>query len=170
MTQQQEITVRRARPRDAGKIAAFVNKAWHEQKKIDNMAVIERFGSVGFLLAERDNELVGILGWMAENLVVGLTDLLISPASERMAVSEALCAEMERAADELQCEASLLFLPSPVPPALLAFCETLGYAYEPVSGLSPMWQETARDGGLADDDSIMIKRLREGLTFRPFNM
>ncbi len=170
MTQQQEIIVRRARPRDAGKIVEFVNKAWQGQQKVDRMAIIERFGSVGFLLAERDSELVGILGWMAENLVVGLTDLLVSPASERIAISEALCAEMERAADELQCEASLLFLPSPVPPALLAFCETLGYEYEPVSGLSPMWQETARDGGMEGDDSVMIKRLREGVTVRPFNM
>ena len=167
MTEQQEIKVRRARPSDADKIATFVNTAWHGQQKIDRMAVIERFGSVGFLLAEQDSELVGILGWMAENLVVGLTDLLVSPASERIAISEALCVEMERAADELQCEASLLFLPHPVPPALLAFCETLGYEYEPVSGLSAMWQETARDGGLTTDDSIMVKRLREGLTFRP---
>ncbi len=170
MTEQQEIKVRRARPSDADKIATFVNKAWHGQQKIDRMAVIERFGSVGFLLAEQDSELVGILGWMAENLVVGLTDLLVSPASERIAISEALCAEMERAAIELQCEASLLFLPTPVPPALLAFCKQLGYEYEPVSGLSPMWQETARDGGMEGDDSVMIKRLREEVTVRPFNM
>ena len=167
---QQEIIVRRARPRDAGKIAEFVNKAWQTPEKLDNMSVIERFGSVGFLLAEQDNELVGILGWMAENLVVGLTDLLVAPASERIAISTALCTAMEQAAIELQCEASLLFLPTRVPPALLAFCEQLGYGYEPVSGLSPMWQETARDGGMEGDDSVMIKRLREEVTVRPFNM
>ncbi len=167
---QQEIKVRRARPSDAGKIAAFVNDAWRGQQKIDEMAVIERFGNVGFLLAERNGGLVGILGWMAENLVVGLTDLLIGAASDRIAVSQALLDAMEQAADELQCEAVLVFLPRPTPPALIEFCKSIGYEPEAVSSLSAMWQETARGGGLTDSDTVMIKRLREGLVFRPFNM
>ena len=87
MAQQQEITVRRAKPGDADRIATFVNDAWRGQQKVDGMAVIERFGSVGFLLAERDDALIGMLGWQAENLVVGLTDLLIGSASKRVAVS-----------------------------------------------------------------------------------
>jgi N-acetylglutamate synthase-like GNAT family acetyltransferase len=168
--QQQEITVRRARPSDAAKIAAFVNNAWRGQQKIDDMAVIERFGNVGFLLAERGGELVGMLGWMAENLVVGLTDLLIGAASDRIAVSQVLLDAMEQAADELQCEAVLVFLPRPTPPALIEFCKEIGYQPEVVSSLSAMWQETARGGGLADNDTVMVKRLREGLVFRPFNM
>ncbi len=167
---QQEIKVRRARPSDAGKIAAFVNDAWRGQRKIDEMAVIERFGNVGSLLAERNNELIGILGWMAENLVVGLTDLLIGAASDRITVSEVLLNAMEQAADELQCEAVLVFLPRPTSPVLVEFCEEIGYKLEAVSSLSAMWQETARGGGLTDDDTVMIKRLREGLVFRPFNM
>ena len=167
MAQQQEITVRRAKPSDAGKIAAFVNNAWHGQQKIDDMAVIERFGSVGFLLAERDNELIGMLGWQVENLIVGLTDFLINPASERIVIAQALLAEMERAAHELQCETSLLFLPRPAPLTLVEFCETLDYESQVVASLLPAWQQTAREGGLEDDDTVMVKKLRERRILRP---
>ena len=167
MAQPQEITVRRARPSDAGKIAAFVNNAWQGQQEIDDMAVIERFGNVGFLLAERDNEIIGMLGWQVENLVVGLTDFLVKPASERIAVGQVLVAEMERVANELQCEASLLFLPRPTPPALVEFWEPLGYKTQAVASLPAAWRAAAREGGLTDNDTVMVKKLRERLVFRP---
>jgi len=167
MAQPQEITVRRARPSDAGKIAAFVNNAWQGQQEIDDMAVIERFGNVGFLLAERDNEIIGMLGWQVENLVVGLTDFLVKPASERIAVGQVLVAEMERVANELQCEASLLFLPRPTPPALVEFWETFGYETQAVASLPAAWRAAAREGGLTDNDTVMVKKLRERLVFRP---
>ena len=168
MAQQQEITVRRAKSSDADKIAAFVNDALQGQRTIDEPAVVERFGNVGFLLAEQDNVLVGMLGWQVENLVVGLTDFLISSAVERTAVAQVLLAEMERSAEELQCEASLLFLPRPTPPALVEFCETLGYEHQVVADLeAAAWKVVARDGGFKDDEPVMIKKLRERLVFRP---
>ncbi|MCP4542538.1 MAG: GNAT family N-acetyltransferase [Chloroflexi bacterium] len=167
MTQQQEITVRRAKPSDAGKIAAFVNNAWHSAEEINERTVIERFGTVGFLLAERDNELIGMLGWQVENLVVGLTDFLINPASERITIGQALLADMERFADELQCEAALMFLPHPTPPALIEFCKTLQYESRTIASLVPAWQITARERGLGDDDTVMIKKLSDRRVLRP---
>jgi len=167
MEQQQEITVRRAKPSDADRIASFVNNAWQGQQKVDEMAVAERFGSVGFLIAERDGALVGMLGWQAENLVVGVTDFLIGSVSERLDVSQALLAEMERAAGELQCEVSLLFFPRPALPALVEFCETLGYEPQLVADLPKAWKEAAREGQLEDGDMIWLKKLREKRVLRP---
>lgn len=167
MAQQQEITVRRAKPTDADRIVAFVNGAWQGQQKVDEMAVTERFGSVGFLIAERDDVLVGMLGWQAENLVVGVTDFLIGSASERLDVSHALLAEMERAAGELQCEVSLLFFPRPALPALVDFCETIGYEPQLVADLPKAWKEAAREGQVEDSDTIWLKKLREKRVLRP---
>ncbi len=167
MLQQQEITVRRAKPGDAGKIAALVNHAWQGRLQIDEMAVIERLGNVGFLLAERDGVLVGMLGWQAENLVVRLTDFLVRSASERVVVGQALLAEMERAAGELQCEVSLLFLPRPAPPALVEFYTALGYEPQIVADLPKAWQEAAREGRLEDHDTVLVKKLRKDRVFRP---
>jgi N-acetylglutamate synthase-like GNAT family acetyltransferase len=167
MAQQQEIAVRRARVRDASTIAAFVNRARQGRRKVDELAVIERLGSVGFLLAERDRALVGMLGWRAENFVVRITDFLIGLVSERVTVAQALLAEMERAAAELQCEAALLFLPRPTPSTLVEFCETLGYESKIVADLPRAWRDAALEGGLEGDEMVLVKKLREKRVLRP---
>ena len=165
--EQQEITIRRAKPSDADKIAAFVNNAWHRPQEVDEEVVLRRFGTVGFLLAERDDELIGMLGWQVENLVVGLTDFLINPAAERIAIGQTLLAEMELFAQELQCEAALMFLPRPTPRALIEFCETLEYESQTIASLVPAWQTTARERGLGDADTVMIKKLSDRRVLRP---
>ena len=123
--------------------------------------------NVGFLLAEWGDTLLGMLGWQAENLVVRLTDFLIGAASERVAVSQALLSEMERAAGELQCEAALLFPPRPAPAALVEFYETLGYEHRVVGDLPKAWQEAAHEGQLEKSDSVLVKKLREKRVLRP---
>jgi N-acetylglutamate synthase-like GNAT family acetyltransferase len=165
--EQQEITIRRAKPSDAEEIAAFVNNAWYRPQKIDQETVLRRFGTVGFLLAERNDELIGMLGWQVENLVVGLTDFLINPAAERITIGQTLLTEMEGFAQELQCEAALMFLPRPTPHALIEFCETLEYESQIVASLLPAWQATARERGLGDNDAVMVKKLSERRVLRP---
>ena len=167
MVQGQEITVRRARVSDAGRIAVFVNRAWGGRLELDELVVIERFGSVGFLLAERDGALVGMLGWQAENLVVRITDLLVSSVSERIAVSQALLAEMGRSAAELQCEVALLLLPRPAPPALLEFCQSLGYEPQVVVNLPRAWRDAALEAQLKDDETVLVSKLRDKRVRRP---
>lgn len=165
MIQQQKIAVRRAKVSDASRIAAFINRIW--RVRVDELAVIERFGSVGFLLAERDDDLIGMLGWQAENLVVRLTDFLVVSVSERVVVGQALLTEMEQLATELQCEVALLFVPRPAPLALVEFCEKLGYEPQVVRDLPRVWQDAAREGRLEDDDTVLVKLLRDERVLRP---
>lgn len=167
MAQEQEIMVRRAKPRDAGRIAAFVNRGRRGQAPVEEQAVIERFGSVGFLVAEREGEIAGLLGWQAENLVVRVTDFLVGPASERAAISQALLSEMEGAAQEIECEVALLLLPRPTPPALVEFYKAFGYVPQIVAGLSRAWREAAREVGLEDDEAVLMKQLRTSRVLRP---
>ncbi len=168
MEQQQEIVVRRAKVSDAGKIAAFVNRARQGRPpEINDQAVIARFGNVGFLLAEQDGNLVGMLGWQTENLVVGVSDFLAWPAQERITVGRALLSEMEQIASELICEAALLFLPRPVPPDMVEFCRTFGYVSKTVASLPRAWQEAAREARIGNDETILMKQLRSKRVFRP---
>lgn len=166
MTQQQ-ITVRRAGVGDASKVAAFINRAWHGRAGIDAQAVLGRLGNVGFLLAERDDELVGMLGWQVENLVVRVFDFLVWPAYEGAAVGRTLFASMEQAAKELQCEVALLFLPRSVPSQVIEFFKTLGYAPQVVASLPQAWREAAYEGRLGDNDKVFIKKLRADRVLRP---
>ena len=179
MAQELETRVRRARVSDAGKIAAFVNLARAGRVEVDQRAIIERFGNVGFLLAERGGHLVGMLGWQVENLVVRVTDLLVwvysptlrvyspTPSSERVVVGRALFAEMERTATELQCEAALLFLRYPSSPQAAEFCKMLEYEPRIVASLPKMWQEAAYEARISDDESVWIKQLRADRVVQP---
>jgi len=167
MAQELETRVRRARVSDAGKIAAFVNLARAGRVEVDERAIIERFGNVGFLLAERGGDLVGMLGWQVENLVVRVTDLLVWPSSERVVVGRALFAEMERTATELQCEAALLFLRYPGSPQAAEFCKMLEYEPRIVASLPKMWQEAAYEARISDDESVWIKQLRADRVVQP---
>lgn len=167
MAQGQEITVRRAKVGDADRVAALINRALAGPATIAGATVIERLGSVGFMLAERGDDVVGMLGWQAENLVVRVTDFLIWSASDRVAIGRALLSRMEQAAAELQCEAVLLFLPHPAPTQVVEFCRPFGYEPWAVADLPGAWQEAAREAHLVDDEVVLVKQLRANRVIHP---
>lgn len=166
MKQDLEVDVRRARPSDAEIIAAFINRAQSRKQPIEAEEVRERFGGVGFLLAERDGRTIGMLGWRAENLVAQVTDFLVWPAKERESAGGALLQTMEQAADELMCEVALLFLPPKCPPEMLAFWESFGYEPRAVSDLPRVWREAAREIHTATEQ-VVLRQLREDLVRSP---
>jgi hypothetical protein len=73
---------------------------------------------------------------------------------------------MESAGRELQCEASVLYLPRNSPPELLAFWEAFGYRTEEVAALPRAWREAAREVRSVEEQ-IVMKQLREDLVRRP---
>jgi len=166
MEQVPAIRIRRARPSDAERIAAFVNRARRGGRLITPGEVRDRFGTVGFLLAEQGGEVTGVLGWLVENLVARVTDFLIWPAERRLTVGRALISAMEEAARELQCEAALLFLPRSAPPELIAYWETFGYQVAEVASLPKAWREAAQEARSVDEQ-IVVKPLREEMVRRP---
>lgn len=166
MEQLRQVTVRRARPSDAERIAAFVNRAQPRGREVGVEAVLGRFGAVGFLLAEREGVLVGLMGWQVENLVARVTDFLILPASERLVVGRVLVEAMEQAARDLQCEVAVLFVPERSPPGLTAFWEAFGYRSQEVAALPKVWREATQEAHSVGE-SVLLKQLREGLVRHP---
>jgi N-acetylglutamate synthase-like GNAT family acetyltransferase len=167
MAQEQGIVARRARPSDASTIAAFINRVLGKAS-VDDITIIESFGDEGFLLAERNGNLVGILGWRAENLVVRVTHLLIWPASEGPAAMPVLFDQMEEAAATLQCEAALLLPPNKtLLPRQIEFFARFDYQPQTVVGLPKAWREAAREAQLDDDDPVLVKQLRDRRVLRP---
>ncbi len=166
-----DVVVRRARLSDSEAIAALVNAARsvstvEVHREVSRLDVAERFGQVGFMIAEREGRLVGVLGWQVENLVVRVTDFLIASAVDPMMVGRALVGKMETEAMELQAEAVVLFLPSDAGEALVAFWTGLGYAFQDVAELYGAWREAVAEQGLTAE-RVMLKHLREGLILQP---
>jgi hypothetical protein len=160
------IDVRRARPADAEAIAGFVNLTLPPEKQIATDQVRARFGGVGFMLAEKDGELIGMLGWRAENLVAQVTDFLVRSDEERLSAARALLGAMEDSAQELLCEAVVLFLAPDCSADVLAFWEVFEYMPREVPELPKAWRDAIKEFK-PGKDRVVLKQLREDLTRRP---
>lgn len=160
-----QVRVRRARPADAERIAAFVNRG-HPPRIVTSSDVLQRFGTVGFLLAEMEGEIVGLLGWQVENLVVRVTDFLIFPAHLNLLVGRALLSAMEEAAQELMCEAVILIIPASAPSEVLQFWAAFGYQPRDIASLPRAWREAAREASPLQDQ-VVLKQLRTDRVLRP---
>jgi len=168
-----EIRVRRAKLADAAAIAEFVNAAHAGARstaqsvaQVAAQDVLDRFSQGGFMLAQVDARLVGLLGWQVENLVVRVSDLLISYPADPKVVGQALIDKMESEASVLVAEAVLLFLPSNPSAKLLAFWEGFGYEFAGLKDLPRAWREAVAERGL-DAQGVMVKRLRQDMVTRP---
>ncbi len=161
-----KIEVRRARLKDAQTIANFVNNARPRGEPVSRLAVAERFSEVGFLLASVEENVIAMLGWQVENLIVRITDFLIAPTVDRVAAGRALVTAAEEEGKFLQAEAAILFLPLKASPELIKYWETLGYNHRTVEDLPRQWRDAAREWNPRATD-VMVKQLREDLVRRP---
>ncbi len=161
-----QLMVRRGRPQDADAIARFITQVTHGKKSMSRADVMAAFGEKAFLLIERDSHTAGVAGWQVENLVTRIDELYFAP---NVALDEAIPALMnsvETASNELQSEASLLFLP----PYLAQHAGTwrgVGYRPQTIQGLGVRaWQEAAIES-MPRGASLWFKRLREDRVLRP---
>lgn len=123
------------------------------------------FGEKAFLTLRVGSEMAGVLGWQVENLVSRTVDILLLPEIAPADVLPSLIEEMERASRNLQCEASLVFVPPAIADA--PFWSTLGYEVRVPQSLGvSAWQEAAlelkRPGA-----TLLFKQLRVDRVLRP---
>jgi len=160
------IQVRRARPGDIGRIAAFVTKAYSNGQTVTDEDVLAYFGEAGLTIAEYDGELIGLLGWQAKNLVARVTDLLISPTLFFRRGTQALLEALEKGAHELQCEVVILEMPFDNLAEAERFWKTYGYAPVKVGALPQAWREAALEVE-AGEGLVFVKKLRENRVLHP---
>jgi len=161
------IHVRRARPSDIDRIAAFVTRAYSRTRAITREDVLAHFGEAGLTIAETNNELIGLIGWRAENLVARVTDLLISPAHLRHSATHALLETLEKSANELQCEVVILLMPCDDSDRVEEFWRSYGYEPEQIADLPPVWRAAVAEPKSAEEKPVYIKKLREQRVFHP---
>ncbi len=161
-----EFVVARGRPRDSASIAELVTRLSSGTKSMSQEDVMAAFGEKAFLLLQLDGQNVGVAGWQVENLVARTTEFFIDPSVPAEAGLKTLMDEVERASGELQCEASLLFLP-PNLAALQGTWKQLGY--EPRSPQSlgvQAWSDAAIESA-QPSTTLFFKQLRQDRVLRP---
>ncbi len=161
-----ELTVQRGRPRDSANIAALITRLSGGAKPMTEADIMAAFGEKAFLLLMADKKMVGLAGWQVENLVARTVDLYLDPSVPPLQALKTLVNEVERASQELQCEASLIFLP-PQMASQEALWKELGYTRRTPQSLNVQaWQEAALES--QPPNTIMLfKQLRQDRVLRP---
>lgn len=126
MDPSETFTVSRARPADAEAIADFVTRSTRGRISVVPESVVERSGTKGlWLVSDTTQQIVGLAGWRAENLIARIDDFLVFPFELYESAGRALLASIENAAQELRCEVSILLVPCVLPKEWWIFTKTV---------------------------------------------
>ena len=161
-----DFAVQRGRPRDSDAIADIVTRLSQGTQKMSKLDVMEAFGDKAFMLLRLNDQTIGLAGWQVENLVARTTDLYIEPDHVSEKALETLITEVERASNDLQCEASLIF-PQPKLASYEAAWKSLGYQKRTPESLGVQaWQDAATESQ-PPGAVLMFKQLRVDRVLRP---
>jgi len=161
-----ELSVQRGRPRDSAQIAALTTRLSGGTRPQSNADIMAAFGEKAFMLLKSGSQLMGLAGWQVENLVARTTDMFIDPSVPFPGAIKILITEVETASRDLQCEASLLFLP-PQMAAQEALWKELGYERRSPQKLGVQaWQDAAVES-MPPNTILLFKQLRQDRVLRP---
>jgi len=161
-----ELSVQRGRPRDSAKIAELITRLTSGVQTLNSDDVMAAFGEKAFLLLLADKELVGLAGWQVENLVARTTDLYLDAKIPVGQALKILATEVERASQDLQCEAALFFLP-PQLAGQESVWKELGYTRRTPQTLGVQaWQDAAIESQ-PPNTILLFKQLRLDRVLRP---
>lgn len=160
-----EIEIRRARREDLTLIVNLVCSASQDCLQIDESDALEWLFGKGLLVAVNGDDLLGVIGWQAENLLA-VTDLwALSAQAGAAAAGRALLNWVESEAQALMCEAHLV----PVAGGISAAEEILaaqGYERQPYAALHRIWREVLGEF-MSDPQDVWVKRLRDRMVMAP---
>ena len=161
-----ELAVQRGRPRDSASIAALITRLSGGARSLSSDDIMAAFSDKAFLLLTSNKELVGLAGWQVENLVSRSTELYLDPVIPTVPALKTLVTEVESASQDLQCEASLLFLP-PELARQEAVWKELGYIRRTPKTLGVQaWQDAALESQPVNT-ILFFKQLRQDRILRP---
>jgi len=161
-----QMSVQRARPRQAGEIASLINNLSEGRRRVNRDDIMAAFGEKAYLLLTLDDKTVGVVGWKVENLVARVDEVYLKPGTASEPALQTLMNEVEEASRELQCEVSLVFIPADFARRETAF-QTLGYQQRTVQSLSVRpWQEAAIES-MPAGSVMLFKQLRQDRVLRP---
>jgi dephospho-CoA kinase len=161
-----EFSVHRGRPHDSAIIADLVSRLSGGEQSPSQNDIMANFGEMAFLLLMMDRQLVGLAGWQVENLVARTTQLYLDPKIPLQQALKTLITELERASKDLQCEASLVFLP-PEMTSQEGTWKELGYVRRSAQALGVQaWQDAAIESQ-PPDTLLLFKQLRQDRVLRP---
>ena len=162
----QNLTVLRARPKQAEQIASFINRMSGDGRNVSSFDIMAAFGEKAYMLLMLENELAGLVGWKVENLVARTDEVYLDDTMRMEDAVSFLIGEVENASMELQCEASLIFV-SPEMANETKTWKTMGYEGKEIAELEiSAWQAAAEESQAAGT-VMLFKQLRVDRVLKP---
>jgi dephospho-CoA kinase len=97
-----QLSVEKARPRQAAEIAELVNRLSNGQRQLTSEDIMAAFGEKAFIFLKMDNRPVGLAGWQVENLVARTDDVYIEP---NIALDNAMKIMLAEVSSSVTCSA-----------------------------------------------------------------
>lgn len=156
--------IKRPRPADFEKIAQLINQI--SGSALTRDSIMAKFAEKTYLLAEADDQAMGVIAFVVENLVTRVDEFLINPTAPLDAVGKGLIDAMEKASSDLQSEIAFVFLPTQDATHKAIF---MAQGYEekhPDEIRYPAWREAVNE--FKPENTVLLsKRLRESLVLKP---
>ncbi|MBN2678146.1 MAG: dephospho-CoA kinase [Anaerolineaceae bacterium] len=162
----EEFTVEHGRPSSASEIAAMITRVARDGFPRTREDIMEAFGEKALILLRRNGQIVGVAGWQVENLVSRTTELHLQSDIPFEKSLPMLVKEIEGSSKELQCEVSLIFVPTglEVEPQIW---EKLGYVMQVPEKLDSYdWQQAALES-MPAKATLYFRQLRNERVLRP---
>lgn len=161
-----EVNIERAGPKQVNEIVEVINRLKGPQNDIPVTNSSITLGEKAYLILRIEQNPMGILGWQVENLVARTTEIVLDSALPPAQYLPLMIHEMEKASMELQCEASLIFVPESLAHHDVLWTG-LGYEKRMPNSLEVLaWQESAEESKV-DGTILFFKQLREDRVLRP---
>jgi hypothetical protein len=160
-----QVVVRRAKLKDVPAIRGLINAARRGKPPLSEEEVRERVLQKGYRIAV-SRQGAAAAGWQTENLVALVDDFFVYPDRLLAELAIPLVEEVERAADELACEAIIFFLGQDAPEEQFMFFLDQGYLPQTMESLHFFWQEVARER-FSDDSVMMVKQISDEIRTEP---
>lgn len=159
------LSVKRGSPKHASQIAELINQ--QTNTSLARSDIMYRFGQKAYMLVYSGDQLVGLGGCQVENLIARTDELLLADAAPIRETVASLVEMIEDAANALQAEISMIFLPENTEDELRQAVLAQGYEKQTVEDLRiSHWREAAEDSA-PPNTYMVIKRLREDRVLRP---
>lgn len=129
--------------------------------------VIRAFGEKSYMMAMADGKPVGLIGFLVENLVTRVDELLVVKQAPVAPVAGALTQAVENASRELQSEVGYVFLPNDASQEMIQALIHRGYERQEMDDIKiPAWREAVRESR-PDGTIILSKKLRAERVLKP---
>ena len=161
----ESLDIIRGMPQHADQIASLLQA--NTGKEMSRGDVLMAFGEKSYMLAMAEKKPVGLIGFLVENLITRVDELLVSKGAPVVPVAKALVDAMEQASRALQSEVGYIFLPDGTTKSMIQAVTEQGFDHMELAEIGvPAWREAAREAR-PEGTEIYAKKLRSERVLKP---